>query len=87
MVSPFASPLPDARSNLLHMGTLIFLRWTAILGQLCAITVAYHFFDVKLPLGLCYMTVGASVAVNIVSTFIFPANKRLTEWGGFMALL
>ncbi len=88
MASPVVlSPLPEARSNWLHMGTLIFLRWTAIVGQLAAITIANRFFDIQLPLVLCYATVAASVAVNLVLTFSFPKTKRLTERGGFLSLL
>lgn len=88
MASPIATlTAPAARSNWLHMGTLIFLRWTAIIGQLCAITIAHEYFDIELPLSLCFATVGASVVVNLISTYIFPYSKRLTERGGFLALL
>ena len=88
MASPVAPhPSTEARSNWLHMGTLIFLRWTAIIGQLAAITIANRFFDIQLPLVLCYATVAASVAVNLVLTFSFPRTKRLTERGGFLSLL
>ncbi len=88
MASPVVlSSLPEARSNWLHMGTLILLRWTAIVGQLAAITIANRFFDIQLPLLLCYATVAASVAVNLVLTFSFPKTKRLTERGGFLSLL
>lgn len=65
--------------NWVRLRTLIVLRWMAIAGQLTAITVADRFYGLQLPLGLCYMAVGALIIANLFSIFLFPANKRLTE--------
>ena len=50
----------DARSDWVRLRTLILLRWMAVLGQLSALTAAHWFYQIDLPLGLCYMAVGAS---------------------------
>lgn len=75
-VSP---PSGEIRANWIRLRTLIVLRWFAIAGQLTAITVAQHWFGLRLDLGLCYLVVGASVISNLVAMFVFPENKRLTE--------
>lgn len=67
------------RANWIRLRTMILLRWVAIIGQLVAITVAQMLFGLQLELGLCYFAVGASVIGNLLSTFIFPENKRLSE--------
>lgn len=59
----------------------------AIGGQLSAITVADRVYGVALPLGLCYLAVGASIIANLFSIFLFPANKRLNEMEALLTLL
>ncbi|MEM9966554.1 MAG: ActS/PrrB/RegB family redox-sensitive histidine kinase [Pseudomonadota bacterium] len=68
------------RSNWIRLRTMIFLRWVAIVGQLVAITVAQIVFGLQLELGLCYLAIGAAVIANLVATFVFPENKRLSEF-------
>ncbi len=75
------------RTDWVRMRTLIVLRWMAIAGQLLAITVGDQLVGLQLPLGLCYMAVGASVIANLVATFIFPVNKRLSETEAMLTLL
>lgn len=75
------------RSNWLRMQTLILLRWLAIAGQLTALWVAGRYYGITLPIGFCYLAVGASVIANLVSISIFPRNKRLTENEALMTLL
>lgn len=67
------------RANWIRLRTMIMLRWVAITGQLVAITVAQLIYGLQLELGLCYLAVGASIIANLVATFIFPENKRLSE--------
>ncbi|KIN65769.1 Sensor histidine kinase RegB [Sulfitobacter noctilucae] len=67
------------RANWIRLRTMILLRWVAITGQLIAITVAQVLYNLELELGLCFMAVGASVIANLVASFIFPENKRLSE--------
>ncbi len=75
------------RSDWVRLRTLILLRWLAIGGQLAAITVADQFYGIVLPLGLCYMAVGASVIANLISIFVYPENKRLSELEAMLTLL
>jgi two-component system sensor histidine kinase RegB len=77
----------DTRSDWVRLRTLILLRWMAIGGQLAAITVADWVYGVSLPLGLCYMAVGASVIANLISIFVYPQNKRLSELEAMLTLL
>ena len=71
----------------LRLHTLIVLRWMAIAGQLAAISVAYFYLDLRLPLGLCYLVVGVSVIANLVSSFVFPKNRRLSDLEAMLVLL
>ena len=77
----------DTRSDWVRLRTLILLRWMAIVGQLTAITVAHLHFGVQLPFGLCYLAVGASIIANLISIFVFPENKRLSEAEAMLTLL
>lgn len=77
----------DTRSEWVRLRTLILLRWMAIGGQLAAITVADRVFGMMLPLGLCYLAVGASIIANLVAVFVFPENKRMTELEAMLTLL
>lgn len=77
----------DNHSNWLRLRTLIFLRWVAIAGQLAAITIADRALEIQLPLGLCYLVVGASIIANLFSIFIFPENKRLSRLESMLTLL
>ncbi|WP_370399659.1 sensor histidine kinase RegB [Sulfitobacter sp. JB4-11] len=71
------------RAGWIRLRTMILLRWVAIIGQLVAITVAQLIYGLQLELGLCYLAVGASVIANLVATFVFPENKRLSERQNF----
>ena len=77
----------DTRSAWVRLRTLILLRWMAIVGQLAAITVADRYYGMQLPLGLCYLAVGASIIANLISVFVFPVNKRLSEAEAMLTLL
>jgi two-component system sensor histidine kinase RegB len=77
----------DTRSDWVRLRTLILLRWMAIIGQFTAITVAYLHFGIQLPVGLCYLAVGTSIIANLISIFVFPENKRLSEAEAMLTLL
>jgi two-component system sensor histidine kinase RegB len=77
----------DMRGDWVRLRTLILLRWMAIAGQLAAITVADRYYGMQLPLGLCYMAVGASISANLIAMFVFPENKRLSELEALLTLL
>lgn len=77
----------ETRSAWIRLRTLILLRWLAITGQLVALLVASRVYGVQLPVGLCLMAIGASVIANLISTFVFPENKRLSESEAMLTLL
>lgn len=85
--SPEMAGFRPERADWLRLRTLILLRWMAIFGQLTALMVASSYYQMRLPLGLCFLAVGLGVIANLVSIFIFPQNKRLTESEAMMTLL
>lgn len=88
MISPgLGLMFRETRSDWVRLRTLIFLRWMAIIGQLAAIIVASEVYRFDLPLGLCYLAVGAAIIANLVSILLFPQNKRLTEAEAMLTLL
>jgi two-component system sensor histidine kinase RegB len=67
------------RANWIRLRTMIFLRWVAIVGQIIAVTVTPALFELQLEMGWCYFAIGVSIIGNLVATFVFPENKRLSE--------
>ena len=84
-----ASVFSVARSGStgLRLRTLILLRWMAIAGQIAAIIIAARYFDLILPIGLCFLAVGLSVIANLICMFLFPANHHLSEREALTMLL
>ena len=73
-------PMGDRqRANWIRLRTMILLRWVAIAGQLIAVTLTPFLFGIQLELGWCYFAIGVSVIGNLVASFVFPENKRLSE--------
>lgn len=68
-----------ARGDWVRLRTLILLRWIAIAGQVTALTIAARFFGIELPVLHCALAVGAAVVANLIATFAYPENKRLSE--------
>jgi two-component system sensor histidine kinase RegB len=85
--APFDPAYRETRSDWVRLRTLGALRWLAIAGQLGAILVADRIIGVALDLGLCLLVVGASAIVNLVTTAIYPRNKRLSESEALVVLL
>jgi len=79
--------ISDARSDWVRLRTLMVLRWVAIIGQVTAITIALRYYHLQLELGLVLMALGASVIANLISIFVYPENKRLTETQAVLLLL
>ncbi|NVO22405.1 ActS/PrrB/RegB family redox-sensitive histidine kinase [Donghicola sp. C2-DW-16] len=75
------------RNHFVRLRTMILLRWLAIGGQLGAIIVAQWMYGLQLEIGLCFMAVGVSVIGNLISLFVFPQNKRLSETENFLMVL
>ncbi|WP_223421885.1 sensor histidine kinase RegB [Tateyamaria pelophila] len=88
MAQPQIGPITGKqRSNWIRLRTMILLRWVAIVGQLIALIVAQQIYSLQLEVGLCYLAVGVSVVGNLVAIFIFPENKRLTEFENLLMVL
>ena len=77
----------DIRSDRVRLRTLILLRWMAIAGQIAAIMVADRYYQIQLPIGLCYLVVGASVIANLVASYVYPPTKRLSETEALLTLM
>ena len=88
MLSPGFRPFSQqTRGTWVRLRTLVVLRWLAVAGQLVAITLAVQIYQVSLPLGACLMVVGTSIIANLISFFVFPQNKRLSETEAMLMLL
>lgn len=75
------------RGNWIRLRTIIMLRWGAIGGQLAALLVAREIYGLSLEYGLCFLVVGTSVIGNLVASFVFPENKRLSEAENLLMVL
>ncbi|MEJ6403333.1 sensor histidine kinase RegB [Yoonia sp. 2307UL14-13] len=78
-VSEFDMFRDQQRSNWVRLRTLVTLRWFAAVGQAVAIFVAVQVYGLQLQVGLAAMVIGASIVANVVSSFVYPENKRLSE--------
>ena len=67
------------RSNWVRLRTLLILRWCAIGGQIVAIIVATRVYGLLIDPGPAAMTIGAAMVANLLTSFIYPENKRLSE--------
>lgn len=65
--------------NWIRLRTLVLLRWWAIAGQVSALAIANRLYNLNLETGWCYLVIGILVLSNLIPTFIFPENKRLSE--------
>jgi two-component system sensor histidine kinase RegB len=69
----------QSRSDWVRLRTLVILRWVAIAGQIVAVIVALGIYDLQIEVGLVALTIGASVVANLVSSFVYPQSRRLSE--------
>ena len=67
------------RSNWVRLRTLVALRWFAVVGQTAAILVAIRFYGVQVELGLVALVITLSVVANLICSYSYPENKRLSE--------
>lgn len=73
------SRLTAARGDWVRLRTLTTLRWLAVAGQAAAVVVADFALDMRLPTGLCFGVIAASVCMNIWAQAVHPPSKRLSE--------
>ena len=67
------------RSNWVRLRTLVMLRWFAIAGQVGAIVVATQIYDLQIQTRAAALTIAASVILNLIFSFWYPENRRLSE--------
>ncbi|WP_281981111.1 sensor histidine kinase RegB [Thalassorhabdomicrobium marinisediminis] len=67
------------RSNWVRLRTLVWLRWFAIAGQIVAVLVARYVYHLTLEVGLITVVIGLPILVNVVSMFLYPETRRLSE--------
>lgn len=77
----------NARSNWIRLRTLVVVRWFAIAGQTLALIVAQQLYNLQLAILPCAVVITISVLVNVVLTFSFTDNRRLTEGQTVFTLL
>ncbi|ARO15716.1 two-component system, sensor histidine kinase RegB [Ketogulonicigenium robustum] len=65
-------------SNLVRLRTLVLVRWMAIIGQAGAVCVAVGLFHLRIAVGPVAIAIGLSLAVNVLSTVLFPQSTRLS---------
>ncbi len=67
------------RSNRVRLQTLIVLRWVAAGGQLGAVLVSVVVYGLVFPIGLVVLNIGAAVMANLLTAFLLPRTRRLSE--------
>lgn len=77
----------DIQGHWVRLETLTRLRWVAATGQLVTLLVASLVFDLQFPLLLCLAVVSVSVMINLLSGYIYPRSKRLSESEALLTLV
>ncbi|MEM7488025.1 MAG: ActS/PrrB/RegB family redox-sensitive histidine kinase [Pseudomonadota bacterium] len=78
---------PETATPHVRLGTLVNLRWLAILGQTLTVVLAALTLTLSFQLSLCLLAIGAAVVANVATTTLLPANHRLTETAAFAFIL
>ncbi|MEM8823901.1 MAG: ActS/PrrB/RegB family redox-sensitive histidine kinase [Pseudomonadota bacterium] len=78
---------PETSAPRVRLGTLVNLRWLAILGQTVTVVTAAFTLTLTFQLGLCLLTIAAAVVANLAATTLYPPNHRLTERSAFAFIL
>ena len=75
-----SSPLPDPifSSRQIKLGTLVHLRWLAILGQTLAVLFVWLVLDYEFKAVLCLLLVGLSAWLNLYLHFQVRNSVRLS---------
>ena len=81
------SKLANSFSNKILLSNLIKIRWVAIIGQLAAITLAYFYFHINIPILICLLVVFISTLVNIISLYFKRNTDYLSDNEAFLFLL
>jgi two-component system sensor histidine kinase RegB len=77
----------DVQGHWVRLETLTRVRWLAASGQLGALLVAAFAFEFVFPLALCLAVVGVSAMTNMLSSYVYPRSKRLSELEAMLTLV
>ncbi|MGR3485271.1 MAG: sensor histidine kinase RegB [Paracoccaceae bacterium] len=67
------------RGDWVRLRVLTGLRWMAVTGQVTALWAGWVLFDLRFDLGWVAAVVGVAVLANLLSAFLAPDNRRLSE--------
>ncbi|WP_127106329.1 sensor histidine kinase RegB [Pararhodobacter zhoushanensis] len=76
----------DVQGHWVRLETLTRVRWLAASGQVVALLVTRYLFNLDFALTLCLAVVGVSAASNLLSAYLFPRTKRLSETEALLTL-
>jgi two-component system sensor histidine kinase RegB len=62
-----------------RLGTLVLIRWMAVVGQLGSLLLVYFVLDFSVPIYLTVSAVAISAALNLWLSFQADLNRRLTD--------
>lgn len=63
----------------IRLGTLVTIRWIAILGQLSTILTVHYLLGFEVDIVLAGLAVAASALINLALTLLYPASRHLTD--------
>ncbi|PVH28370.1 sensor histidine kinase RegB [Pararhodobacter oceanensis] len=69
----------ETQGHWVRLETLTRVRWLAVAGQITALLVAYYGLELQFSLVFCLAVVGASALTNLLSRFVYPRIKRLSD--------
>jgi len=76
----------DVQGHWVRLETLTRVRWLAASGQVAALGVAAFGFGLQFPLTLCLAVVGVSATTNVLSSYVYPRSKRLSDMETLLTL-
>lgn len=68
------------RRSRLRIRTLVTQRWTAIAGQVAAVTLCGAGLGLDLPYAACFSLIGLSFWLNLILHFASPGQRLALDW-------
>lgn len=78
---------PEMEGPQVRLGTLVNLRWLAILGQSVTVLISTLLLGLEIELGLCALVVGTGAVANLTIEAFRPGNARLSERSAMVFLM
>ncbi len=79
MTAPFGEINQQPRTEWVRLRTLAYVRLLALSGQLVALVVAQMTFGLRFDGALVAVVIGAAALTVVLSLFLYPAPKRLSD--------